>query len=297
MFWQSVHDKLKEEFETIYLQAFIIDAIMVRTEDWLCEHNFKNDYDPRMKDGYRCKFNIGSDTYNWSIYMWNKTVLYNPGVQISINKIGMLDPDPNKPHSQPILRYNFGFPDLKEDTFPTLYVDDPIFKEYKEIIDKVFEEEKCIDELFKVRTNPGKPTQSTYVVDDFIHKFNMELSWMRSTKYVVERMDFEEFLKLEDQDLNYNGKIYRLADRSPAIIARLQDRIENFWMFGKRYRIENVAKNGLFYIENMDLQDVSECGYDTIDILCSDANDTEPYKVVEIYLKEGDTNESNPKNQ
>ena len=41
-------------------------------------------------------------------------------------------------------------------------------------------------------------------------------------------------------------------------------------MFGKRYRIENVAKNGLFHIENMDLQDVSECGYDTIDILGED---------------------------
>ena len=296
MFWQSVHDKLKGEFETIYLQAFIIDAIMVRTEDWLCEHNFKNDYDPRMKDGYKCMFNIGSDTYSWSINMWNKTVLHNPGVEISIDKIGMFDPNNPHLHSQPILRYAFGFPNLEETTFPTLYVEDDIFKEYKEIIDKVFEDEKCIDELFKVRTNPGQPTESTYVVDDFLHNFGMELSWMRSTKYVVERMDFEEFLKLEDQDLNYNGKIYRLADKSPTIIARLQDRIENFWMFGKRYRIENVAKNGLFYIENMDLQDVSECGYDTIDILCSNANDTKPYKVVEIYLKEGDTNESNPKN-
>ena len=115
---------------------------------------------------------------------------------------------------------------------------------------------------------------------------------MRSTKYVVERMDFEEFLKLEDQDLNYNGKLYRLADKSPAIIARLQDKIENFWMFGKRYRIENVAKNGLFYIENMDLQDVSECGYDTIDILCSGEN---AYKVVEIYFKEEDENEESNK--
>lgn len=27
------------------------------------------------------------------------------------------------------------------------------------------------------------------------------------------------------------------------------------------------------------------------------ANDTKPYKVVEIYLKEGDANESNSKNQ
>ncbi|MBR5296400.1 MAG: hypothetical protein IKU29_00835, partial [Parabacteroides sp.] len=294
MFWQSVHDKLKGEFETIYLQAFIIDAIMVRTEDWLYEHNFKNDYDPRMKDGYRCRFNIGSDTYNWSINMWNKTVLHNPGVEISIDEIGMFDP--NKPHSRPILRYLFGFPNLKESSAATLYVDDPVFKEYKEIIDKVFEEEKCIDELFKVRTNPGQPTQSTYVVDDFIHKFNMELSWMKSEKYVSERISFDDFIKMDIDDLNYNNTIYRLADRDPVKIAELFDHMKTVWMLGKQHRISNVYLNGLFYVENCDLQDVSECGYDTIDILCSNANDTKPYKVIEIYLKEGDTNESNPKN-
>lgn len=294
MFWQPVYDKLKDEFETIYLQAFIIDAIMVRTEDWLCEHNFKNDYDPRMKDGYRCKFNIGSDTYSWSIDMWNKTVLYNPGVQISIDRIGMFDP--NKPHSEPILRYTFGFPNLKETTYHTLYVEEDIFKEYKEIIDKIFEDEKCIDELFKVRTNPGQPTQSTYMVDDFIHKFEMELSWMKSEKYVSDRISFDDFLKMDIDDLNYNNTIYRLADRDPVKIAELFDHMKTVWMLGKQYRISNVYLNGLFYIENIDLQDVSECGYDTIDILCSDINDTKPYKVVEIYLKEGDTNESDPKN-
>jgi hypothetical protein len=48
-------------------------------------------------------------------------------------------------------------------------------------------------------------------------------------------------------------------------------------MFGKTYRIENINLNGLFYIENMDLQDVSECGYDTIENLID-----EGYKVVEI---------------
>jgi hypothetical protein len=84
-----------------------------------------------------------------------------------------------------------------------------------------------------------------------------------------------------------------LADKSPAIIARLQDKIENFWMFGKRYRIENVAKNGLFYIENMDLQDVSECGYDTIDILCTGNN---RYDVVELFIK-SEENENVQSNQ
>jgi hypothetical protein len=168
-----------------------------------------------------------------------------------------------------------------------------VLKRYSGTIDDIVEQKKIIQVQFDVRTNPGMPCESTYVVDDFLHNFEMELSWMRSIKYVVERMDFEEFLKLEDQDLNYNGKLYRLADKSPAIIARLQDKIENFWMFGKRYRIENVAKNGLFYIENMDLQDVSECGYDTIDILCTGNN---RYDVVELFIK-SEENENVQSNQ
>ena len=48
-------------------------------------------------------------------------------------------------------------------------------------------------------------------------------------------------------------------------------------MFGKLHRIENINLNGLFYIENMDLQDISECGYDTIENLIE-----EGYKIVDV---------------
>jgi hypothetical protein len=171
----------------------------------------------------------------------------------------------------------------------------PIFEEYAKLLNEIVEKKKEIWELFKVKTNPGQPI-STYMVDDFIHKFEMELSWMKSEKYVSDRISFDDFLKMDIDDLNYNNTIYRLADRDPVKIAELFDHMKTVWMLGKRYRISNVYLNGLFYIENCDLQDVSECGYDTIDILCSDVNDTEPYKVVEIYLKEGDANESDPKN-
>ena len=268
-------ETLKENFETMYTQAFIIDSIITETEDWFEDNNITNDYDPRMGNKYYCTFHIGSESYNWSIDMWNKNSLTNPGISISIDQLGMLDP--NKPHSQPILRYHFGFPHLKETPSPELNVDDDIFKEYKEIIDKIFEDKKYIEELFNIRTNPGMPTTSTYVVDDILHKFNMELSWMKSKKYVSEKMSMDELIRLKDQDLNYNKTIYRFEERSPAILARFYARVKDHWMFGKTYRIENINLNGLFYIENMDLQDVSECGYDTIENLIDKG-----YKVVEI---------------
>jgi hypothetical protein len=268
-------ETLKENFETMYTQAFIIDSIITETENWFEDHNIINDYDPRMGNQYCCTFHIGSETYNWSMDMWNKNSLTNPGVSISIDQLGMLDPD--KPHSQPILRYHFGFPHLKETPSPELHVDDDIFREYKEIIDKVFEDKKLIEELFTIRTNPGMPTTSTYVVDDILHKFNMELSWMKSEKYVTEKMLFDDLLKMDDQDLNYNKTIYRFANRTPDILARFFETVKERWMFGKTYRIENINLNGLFYIENMDLQDISECGYDTLENLID-----EGYKVVEI---------------
>jgi hypothetical protein len=268
-------ETLKENFETMYIQAFVIDSIITETEDFFEEKHIKNDYDPRMGNRWKFTFHIGQNSYTWSIDMWNNKSLNNSGVQISIDQIGMLDP--NKPHSQPILRYLFGFPHLKETPSPELHVDDDIFREYKEIIDKVFEDKKLIEELFTIRTNPGMPTTSTYVVDDILHKFNMELSWMKSEKYVTKKMSFDELIGLEDQDLNYNKTIYRFEDRSPAILARFYARVKDYWMFGKTYRIKNINMNGLFYIENMDLQDISECGYDTIENLID-----EGYKVVGI---------------
>lgn len=268
-------ETLKENFETMYTQAFVIDSIITETEDFFEEKHIKNDYDPRMGNRWKFTFHIGRNSYTWSIDMWNNKSLNNTGVQISIDQIGMLDP--NKPHSQPILRYLFGFPHLKETPSPELYVDDDIFREYKEIIDKIFEDKKLIEELFTIRTNPGMPATSTYVVDDILHKFNMELSWMKSEKYVTKKMLFDDLLKMDMDDLNYNKTIYRFANRTPDILSRFFETVKERWMFGKTYRIENINLNGLFYIENMDLQDVSECGYDTIENLID-----EGYKVVEI---------------
>lgn len=275
-------DELKQVFEDMYIRTYVLDSIITATEDFLQEEEIRNTFEPRTGSKTSFEFKIGEEEFDWQVVPEHNIVtlriLQHAGDLVWCYFIYI---DPSKPKllvAEDQHKYN-------NMEVTELFVNEEVFevlKRYSGTIDDIVEQKKIIQEQFAVRTNPGMPCESTYVVDDFLHNFEMELSWMRSTKYVVERMDFEEFLKLEDQDLNYNGKLYRLADKSPAIIARLQDRIENFWMFGKRYRIENVAKNGLFYIENMDLQDISECGYDTIDILCTGNN---RYDVVELFIK------------
>lgn len=275
-------DELKQVFEDVYIRTYVLDSIITATEDFLQEEEIRNTFEPRTGSKTSFEFKIGEEEFDWNVVSEHNVVRLRISQHAGdLVWCYIIYIDPSKPKAL-VVEDQHKYNNMK---VTEILVNEEAFgvlKRYSGTIDNIVEQKKIIHEQFNVRTNPGMPCESTYVVDDFLHNFEMELSWMRSTKYVVERMDFEEFLKLEDQDLNYNGKLYRLADKSPAIIARLQDRIENFWMFGKRYRIENVAKNGLFYIENMDLQDVSECGYDTIDILCTGNN---RYDVVELFIK------------
>ena len=281
-------EELKQVFEDTFVRTYILDSIITATEDFFEEDHIPNDYDPREGAKNYFKFNIGDEKFKWRMYPSGNTIriiisrddvyemnILSYCIYIRYSAIATYATTPIVPGRHMSSNLDTTKLRVNEDVFD-------VMKRYAGTLDNIVERKKIIQEQFNVRTNPGMPCESTYVVDDFLHNFEMELSWMKSTKYVVERMDFEEFLKLEDQDLNYNGKLYRLADKSPTTIARLEDRIKNFWMFGKRYRIENVAKNGLFYIENMDLQDVSECGYDTIDILCTGNN---RYDVVELFIK------------
>ena len=273
------HEMLKENFEWMYLQAFVIDSIITETEDFLEEKHIKNDYDPRMSNKWKFMFHIGQNTYTWSMNMWNNKSLNNPGIQIEIDHVMICGK--YNPNTCTVFRYLIPFGEHAiNDSVVDQCIDEDmkaLLTEYKEIIDKIIEKKDEIDQLMKVRTNEGQPITSTYVVDDFIHRFNMELSWMKSKKYVSEKMSMDEFIRLEDQDLNYNKTIYRFGDRSPAILARFYACVKDRWMFGKAYRIENINMNGLFYIENMDLQDISECGYDIIENLID-----EGYKVVEL---------------
>lgn len=276
------HETLKENFEWMYLQAFVIDSIITETEDFLEENHIKNSYDPRMSNMWKFMFHIGQNTYTWSMNMWNNKSLNNPGIQIEIDHVMICGK--YNPNACTVFRYliPFGEQNPINDSVVNQHIDEymkALLTKYKEIIDKIIEKKDEIDQLMKVRTNEEQSTTSTCVVDDFIHRFNMELSWMKSKKYVSERLDFNKFLEMDECDLNYNKTIYRFADKDPATISVFYNHNDIYWMFGKRHRIENIKLNGLFYIENMDFQDISECGYDTIENLID-----EGYKVVEIVV-------------
>jgi hypothetical protein len=285
MMWNFIHDILAECIEDMYIQSFVIDRLITATEDFLEEEHVKHDYDPRKNvERYQFTFVLNDNEYHadftnsingmkvriHSIHLqqlvYNYEIIYNPNnVDDTSFKWLHKNADKNKYNN---LAATKEFVPEKDYSF---------FEKYTKVIDEIVEKKKEIQELFKVRTNPGQPTASTYVIDDFVHKLEMELSWMKAKKYVSEKISMDELIRLEDEDLNYNKTIYRFEDRSPAILARFYARVKDHWMFGKRYRIENINMNGLFYIENMDLQDISECGYDTIENLID-----EGYKVVEI---------------
>ena len=202
------HDSLKENFEWMYLQAFVIDSIITETEDFLEEKHIKNDYDPRMGNRWKFMFHIGQNSYTWSMNMWNNKSLNNTGIQIEIDHV-MVNMKYN-PNTCTVFNYLIPFGGQQiviNDLVVNPYLDEDmksLLTEYKEIIDKIIEKKDEIDQLMKVRTNEGQPTTSTYVVDDFIHRFNMELSWMKSQKYVSEKISMDELIRLEDADLNYN---------------------------------------------------------------------------------------------
>lgn len=289
MMWNYIHDILAECIGDMYIQSFVIDRLITATEDFLEEEHVKHDYDPRKNveryveryqftfllndNGYHTDFTSTINGLKVRIYsahlqqlVYNYEIICNPN-KVSDTSFKWLNKDADKN------KYN-NLAATKEFVPEEDY---PFFEKYTKVIDEIVEKKKEIQELFTVRTNPGQPTASTYVIDDFIHKFEMELSWMKSKKYVSEKISMDKLMRLEDQDLNYNKTIYRFEDRSPVILARFYARVKDHWMFGKSYRIENINMNGLFYIENMDLQDISECGYDTIENLID-----EGYKVVEI---------------
>ena len=292
MMCSNIHDQLSGWIEDTYIRSFINDRLISATEDFLEEEHIDHDYDPRnLERQNHFNFKLKNDTFNcYFINTINETKvrIYSLVLQQTVYFYEIIH-DPNSVSSTSCQWLN-------EDADKNKYVnlaatkefvpddDYEFFEKYTKVIDEVVEKKKEVQKLFRERTNPGMPEPSTYMIDDFIHKFEMELSWMKSKEYVSNRISFDEFLKMDIDDLNYNNTIYRLADRSNVVIEKLNEHLKNKLMLSHLYRMENVRLNGLFYVENCDLQDVSEAGYDTIDILCSSVNDTEPYKVVEIYL-------------
>lgn len=107
------------------------------------------------------------------------------------------------------------------------------------------------------------------------HELDLKISYNIAGNIATESITLKEFLKLDDQDLNYNKTIYRITD--PKILEEIKVCCRDKWMFGKMHRFETVKRNRLFYIENMDINDISEIGYDIITSLIS-----ENYKIINI---------------
>ena len=294
MMWSNKHDQMSGWMEDIYIKTFINDRLISATEDFLEEEHIDHDYDPRnLERQNRFNFRFKDDELGFYCDFINsinetRVRIYSVRLQQAVYSYEIIH-DPNNVTATSCKWLNKNADRNKyinlEATKESVPDEDyPFFERYTKVIDEIVEKKKEIQELFRVRTNPGLPEPSTYMIDDFIHKFEMELSWMKSAKYVSERISFDEFLKMDIDDLNYNNTIYRLSDRSCAVMEKLNEHFNTDLMLSHLNRMGNVRLNGLFYVENCDLQDVSEAGYDAIDILCSSVNDTKPYKIIEIYL-------------
>ena len=287
-------ENLKASFEDIYISAFIVDAIISKTEDFFAD--VENNYDPRTGDIINFDFRISEHEYHWSLVRGDnhfcvkirRNELDQP-FEIQFSYDIYINPEKNK-FKNIHDRDKYWNSDITKERVSEKEFQ--FFSEYAKELDSIVEDKKEIQSLFNVRTNPGLPIQSTYVVDDFIHKFEMELSWMKSEKYIVERFPFDKFLRMDLDDLNYNNTIYRLKDRDPKTLNRLRDFLIKDLQLGKQYRIDNICLIGLFYIENCDIQDISQCGYDTIENLCSE---DKAYKVCELYNEEEENDESQNK--
>lgn len=76
----------------------------------------------------------------------------------------------------------------------------------------------------------------------------------------IDKITLGEFLSYELEDINYNNKIYCFSEENQkSIIGKLKS-----FGLGKAYRYPTVEKTNMFYVENCDIQDISNCLYDTL---------------------------------
>lgn len=76
-----------------------------------------------------------------------------------------------------------------------------------------------------------------------------------------ENIKLNDFINLDISEINYTNTIYRITDVD--MLPTIEQHLEDTLMLGKMHRMWNVRKNLLFYVENCDLQDVSDIDGDT----------------------------------
>lgn len=62
----------------------------------------------------------------------------------------------------------------------------------------------------------------------------------------------EEFNKLSLEDVNYSGILFIFTEEYNKIICNKIDE----WQLGKNHRLNNVLDDGMFYVENCDIQTI-----------------------------------------
>ena len=292
MTYNYIHTALLEKIKTAYIQTFVVDRIISATEDFfLYANDYTDNYNPgeNIDEARYCELKVNDNKYTFELsgaLNGTKVHIRNDRKMLVFNYLIIHDPSRNNTDRD---EHKYVRLEITKQLVPE--EDYSFFVEYAKVLDKVVEEKIAVQNLFSVRTNEDISEPSMLVMNEIPHKLEMELSWVNSKKYVSERMEFSKFLSLDIDDINYNSTIYRFADRDPVIMVELFNHIKNNLMLGKLYRMKNVYMNGLFYVENCDLQDISELGCDRIDVLCSDETEPYTYKVIELY-KEENNNES-----
>lgn len=107
------------------------------------------------------------------------------------------------------------------------------------------------------------------------HYLLLKACYHVSKEYVSDSIKLDDFLKLDYDDINYNKTIYRISNDD--MIPKIEDALKHRWGFGKQYRFETVRVNKLFYIESLDIQDISDYDGDRLFDRIE-----EGYKIIEI---------------
>lgn len=119
-------------------------------------------------------------------------------------------------------------------------------------------------------------------VDNAIHNFHLKMSYHQADEFVKEKIIFDEFIKLNKDDINNNKTIYRFTNN--LLIVPIEGRLKHKLGLGSEHFDFGITMiNQMFYIEDYDIHTISEADDDTfLDMI------DKGYVVVDIVMKEGE---------
>jgi hypothetical protein len=193
----------------MFVRTYILDSLITVTEDFFEEEDIENSFDPREKSKSSFEFKIGKEEFDWNVIPEHNIV------KIRISQHAgdlvwcyLIYIDPSKPKALVTTENPHKYNNLETTKLVTSDEVYGVLKRYSGVIDNIVEQKKIMQEQFNVRTNPGMPCESTYVVDDFLHNFEMELSWMRFRLYVLRMLNLRR-----DQVMLWKAKSLRMQKK------------------------------------------------------------------------------------